>query len=248
MATAAENYLDAVRRILDHIQTTQLPTVDKIAVAIADSVTSGGAVWVADIGHGNDRDFLNRAGGLACVHHLGFGVSTDSEIAECRRNRPRPDDYNEEAETVRAGLRASQVRSGDVLLISSVSGRNTRPIEITLAAREMGVTVVAMTSLAYTANVEPLHRSGKKLCDAANIVLDVGCPYGDAAVDIPGYPCKLVPLSGVGMIVLGWCVWSRVMEILAERGTPASVFKSINGAGGQEFYDAQIKQYNERGF
>jgi uncharacterized phosphosugar-binding protein len=248
MPDAPSGYLSAVRRILEHIETTQLPVVERAAALVTDRLTAGGAVWCGDIGHGNEGDFLNRAGGLACLHKFGFGLSVNDPIADCRRNRPRPEPVDVEAETVRCALRASQMRLGDVLLLSSVSGKNTRPVEIAIACREMGIHVIGLTSLPYTGRVESLHTSGHKLCDAAEIVLDIGAPYGDAAVAIEGYPCDLLPVSGVAMIVLGWCLWGRVMELLAARGTPASVFMSFNRDGGPEFYEQQSRRYQEQGF
>ncbi len=248
MPTAAHNYLAAVRRILEHIETTQLDTVERAATLVADSLTAGGAVWCGDIGHGNEGDFINRAGGLACLHKFSFGVNISQPIAKCLEERPRDVPFDQEAETVRACLRLSKLRPGDVLLLSSVSGKNIRPVEIALAARELGVAVMALTSLPYTSQVQSLHPSGQKLCDAADLVLDIGAPYGDAAVTIPGYDCDLMPVSGVSMIVLGWCVWGRVAEMLAERGTPASVFMSFNREGGPEFYDQQAKRYHELGY
>jgi uncharacterized phosphosugar-binding protein len=67
-------------------------------------------------------------------------------------------------------------------------------------------------------------------------------------VRIPGYEVDLLPVSGVASVVLGWCLWGRVAELLAARGTPASVFMSINRDGGPEFYERSRRQYHERGF
>jgi uncharacterized phosphosugar-binding protein len=248
MASAALGYLAAVQRLLEHIETSQLPVIDQAAELVAQSLAGGGAVFCGDIGHGNEGDFLNRAGGLACLRKFGFGLSVQDDLPAARRDRPRSEPVAVEAETVRCALRTSQLRAGDVLLLSSVSGKNTRPIEIAIAARAMGIKVIALTSLTYTARVESLHPSGHKLCDVADVVFDIGAPYGDAAVAIDGYPSDLLPVSGVSMIVMGWCLWGRVVELLAERGTPASVFMSFNRDGGPEFYDRMAKQCAERGF
>ena len=92
------------------------------------------------------------------------------------------------------------------------------------------------------------HPSGKKLFEVANVAIDDGAPYGDAAVELPGYDFKLLPVSGVGNIIAGWMLWEKVIEKMVAAGTPPSVFMSINREGGQEYYDKSRAEYNRRGF
>lgn len=246
--TTAIRYLDAVRGVLDHLQGTQLPAVERAAELVAQALVSRGAVFCAGIGHGNEHDFMNRAGGLAAVQPFAFQFSTNDPVPDCLRDRPRPEPVERDLESVRLAVRASNLRAGDVLLVGSVSGRNRQPIELALACREIGVKVVALTSLAYTAGVESRHPSGKKLCEVADVVIDNGAPYGDAAVDVPGFGIKLLPVSGVAMTVCGWMVWGRVMEKMAAAGTPPTVYMSVNREGGQEHYDRSRAEYQRRGY
>lgn len=242
------SYLDAVRGILDHLEHSQLPAVDRAADLVVHALTHGGAVFCAAVGHGNEQDFLNRAGGLAALQPFQFAFTLNDPVAECLRNRPRPEPVESDLERVRMAVRAGNLRPGDVLLVGSVSGRNRTPVELALACRDAGVKVVGLTSLAYTGQVESLHPSGRKLCEVVDVVIDNGAPYGDAAVAIPGYEIKLLPVSGVAMTVIGWMIWGRVMEKMAAAGTPASVFMSINGEGGKEFYDRSRAEYNRKGY
>jgi uncharacterized phosphosugar-binding protein len=241
-------YLDAVRGILDHLQATQLPAVDAAADLVIHALTHEGAVFCGEIGHGNQGDFLNRAGGLAAVQAFKFGLGITDPVAKALENRPRPEPFERDLETIRFAMKASNLRAGDVLLISSVSGKNRGPVETALAARDMGVKTIGFTAIQYTQQVEALHPSGKKLCDAVDVVIDCGAPYGDAAVDIPGFDFKLLPVSGVGMTVAGWLIWGRVVEKMTEAGTPPSVFMSINRDGGKEYYDQSVAEYQRRGY
>lgn len=133
-------------------------------------------------------------------------------------------------------------------MLGSVSGKNRVPVELAIACRERGVKTIGLTSLAYTQQVESLHPSGKKLCDVVDVVLDNGAPYGDAAVEIPGYNHKLLPVSGVACAVIGHMLWGRVMEKMAENGKPATVFQSVNRPTGVADLQQAEKQYNERGY
>jgi uncharacterized phosphosugar-binding protein len=145
-------------------------------------------------------------------------------------------------------VRASNLRPGDVMLLGSVSGRNRIPVELGLACREAGVKVIGLTSLVYTEQVESLHPSGKKLKDVADVVIDNGAPYGDAAVEIPGIEVTALPVSGVSMTVAGWLLWETVMEKMAAQGEPPTVFMSANRPGGMDFLLASQKRFAERGY
>lgn len=77
-------------------------------------------------------------------------------------------------------------KEGDVLIVHSVSGRNPVGIEMAMAAKEAGGTVIAITNLSYSKSVESRHPSGKRLFEIADIVLDNHGDVGDAAVSIDG--------------------------------------------------------------
>jgi len=241
-------YLDAVRGLLEHFEQTQQNAVSSAAEHVSRALTGGGVVRCAGMGHGVDGDFINRAGGLAAVQPFKFDFSLNEPLPECLRNRPQEQPFDREIETVRFAVRASHLKRGDVVLIGSVSGRNRAPVELALCCRERGVVVIGFTSLAYTARVTPLHPSGKKLADASDVVVDIGVPYGDAAVEIPGIPEKMLPLSGVAMTIAGWMIWGAVMEKMAASGNPPTVFISINREDGKAFYDTSVAQYNRRGY
>ena len=246
--TASMEYLKAVRGILDFYEKTQGEAVERAADLVADSVLNGGTVHLAAIGHSNEQDFLNRAGGPAFLQALTFSFAINDPVPDCLKNRPRPEPFDREIESIRFALRAGNLRQGDVVAVGSVSGRNIRPVEIALACRELGIKVIGFTSLAYTAKVASAHPSGKKLADVADVVIDNGAPYGDAAVSIPGYDFPLMPVSGVSMTVGGWLIWGRAMEKMAARGTPASVFMSVNREGGQAVYEKNRERYQKLGY
>jgi uncharacterized phosphosugar-binding protein len=241
-------YLDAVRSIADHLESTQLPAIEQASQLVIESMTRGGAVYCSEIGHGNQLDFMNGAGGLAAVQPFSFTVKIEAPAAECVADRPRAEPVETDIESVRFAVRNSSLRSGDVMLVSSVSGRGRAPIELAMACRQIGVRVIGFTSMRYASQVESTHPSGKKLCEVVDVPIDIGAPFGDAAVEIPGYDFKLLPVSGVGMICAGWMIWGRVMELMAKSGNPPTVFMSVNRPGGQDHHQASLKQFNQRGY
>ncbi len=242
------DYLEKVRGILDHLERTQLPAVERAAELIARALTHRGMVYCAGIGHGTQGDFLNRAGGLAAIQQFSYSLNISAPVPRCHQDRPRPAAREQDLETVRFAVQSSNLRAGDVILVSSVSGRNREPIELALACRALGMAAIGFTSLAYSRTVPSRHPSGKKLCEAVDVAIDIGAPEGDAAVAIPGYDLKLLPLSGVAMDVAGWMILGRAMELMAARGQPATVYASVNREGGEDRLRQSKEQYETRGY
>lgn len=241
-------YLKQVRGILDHLEQTQMPALEKAAGLIVQALTHKSMVYCSELGHGIQGDLIGRAGGLAVIQPFNYTVNVNSPVPRCYQNRPRPDTWEQDLETVRFAVQSSNLRSGDVMLVSSVSGKNRGPIELALACKAKGIRVIGLTSMAYTKTVAALHPSGKRLFEVVDVVIDIGAPVGDAAVDVPGYDIKVIPVSGLAMDVASWMMLGRVMEIMAGQGQPLTVFASINREGGPERYVQSKEQYETRGF
>lgn len=243
-----QQYLAEVRELLKHFEQTQMPAVERAAELIVQALTHQGLVYCAELGHGLQADFIGRAGGLAAIQGFNFNVNVASPVPHCYQNRPRPEHWEQDLETVRFAVQSSNLRRGDVIFVSSVSGRNRVPVELALAARAKGLSVIGFTSLAYSSVASPLHPSGQSLKAVVDVVIDLGAPIGDAAVEIPGYDTKLLPLSGVAMLVAGWMIIGRAMELMAAKGQPLSVLSSINLAGGEEHNRQTKEKYDKQGF
>ena len=64
----------------------------------------------------------------------------------------------------------------DIIVIASNSGVNGSIVGMALLAQEAGVPVIAVTSLEHTARVAPLHPSGKRLSEIADVVIEESNP------------------------------------------------------------------------
>lgn len=240
-------YTAAARQVIDFLESRQATAIEAAADMIVTSLRQGGTVSCSEIGHGIQGDFLGRAGGLYAVQPFSYSLNVTNPLPECRR-KAQPQDPDEDLRRVRTAVAHSSLRAGDVMLVASVSGRNRAPVELALACRERGVGVIGFTGMTYTQNVTSLHPTGKRLFEAVDIVIDCGAPYGDAGVDVPGYDVKLIPMSGLGMLVAGWMIWGSVMEKMATAGTPASVYISHNRDGGPAFNEKARSRYQEKGY
>lgn len=246
--SVVQSYMRTAHQLLERIEKTQATAIETAAEAVAAAMLNKCAIHCAGLGHGIAGDFINRAGGLAAVLAFSHKFEISDPVPACLKQRPDDKPIDREIEAVRLAVHAGNLRRGDVMLVGSVSGRTSGQVELALACLERGLTVIAFTSLEYSARTPSLHPSGKRLNEAATVVIDLCVPYGDACVDVPGLAIKAIPLSGLATLVAGWMLWGRVMERMAAAGTPPTVFISVNREGGKASYDKMIEQFNARGY
>jgi uncharacterized phosphosugar-binding protein len=122
----------------------------------------------------------------------------------------------------------------DIMMIFSASGRAAVPVEMALGARERGLEVVAVTSLAESQARPAAHSSGKRLFEIADVVIDVGTPSGDALVSIEGLPYPLGPGSTLANAAVVNEIKVRTAELLLEAGVMPPVLTAASLVGDDE--------------
>jgi uncharacterized phosphosugar-binding protein len=140
------------------------------------------------------------------------------------------------------------IQPGDVLICVSVSGRNAMPIEMARGAKERGLKVIAVTSMAYTTSVESRHPSGRKMYEFADVVLDNKAIPGDALLEAEGAPQKFCPGSGVTGTAILQCLVAATIEELLKRGVEPPLFLASNVEGGDEYNRRMFEKYRDRIF
>lgn len=140
------------------------------------------------------------------------------------------------------------IQADDVLICVSVSGRNALPIEMARGAKERGLKVIAVTSMAYTTSVEARHPSGKKMYEFADVVLDNKAVPGDALLEAEGAPQKFCPGSGVTGTAILQCLVAAAIEELLQRGVEPPLFLASNVEGGDEYNRRMFEKYRDRIF
>lgn len=140
----------------------------------------------------------------------------------------------------------SGARAGEVMIVLSTSGRNGAPVDMALAGKAAGLTVIAVTSLAYASSQPSRHSSGKRVHEIADIVIDNHALPGDAEVTLPDLAQKVGPMStAVGSAILQGLIVETVAGLLARGETPP-VFVSANLPGGDEHNQAVLARYRDR--
>ncbi len=238
---SANAYFEAAIDSLRKAQQSQADSISAAADLMVGAITSDARIFAFGASHSFilAEEMVYRTGGLMLVNPIyphGMNLSV------------RPMTMTSQIERV-PGLGAtllteSPARKGDVLIIASTSGRNAVVIDMAIAAKDMRIKTIAITSLAYSSGVSSRHPSGKKLCDLCDVVIDNCAPYGDAAVEIAGFAQRVGPLSSVTGCAIVNALAAELVAKLVEHGVEPPVFMSANLDAGDK-YNARLLEANK---
>lgn len=240
-----KNYFEAISAKISEIQEAETDLIAHIAEICAHSIESGGVIHIHDTGHMLNSELISRAGGLVGMTPFNFGlnVHNPNQFRDKQGNN-----VNVISETIALALKRSNVRSGDVMFIGSVSGKSEQVVELAMQARNMGVTTISITSVGYSSHLESQHPSGKRLYEVTEFFLDNHAPYGDAMLSPEGLDTGVCPASGIAAAVIMWAIIAGTVEHLLANGITPTVYKSVNAPGGPEDVKAREASYREKGY
>jgi len=224
----------------------QQEKIQQAAGLCADALSQGRTIHVFDSGHLVSKELIHRAGGLVAMKAL----SLDQEViqsATIPHDLPPAEDAAVSA-LVAHLVDTGQLRAGDVLFVGSVSGKTTNVVELAQQARQHGLTVIAVTALAYSSKLVSEHPSGKRLYESADLVLDNGAPFGDAMLAVEGLDYPICPASGIGAASMMWAVTAAIVEEMLSRGLKPTVYPSINRPDGRNLVDQVEAQARQKGY
>ncbi|HEX7713651.1 MAG TPA: sugar isomerase domain-containing protein [Bacillota bacterium] len=243
-----DKYFSNMKEVLNRIEATQTGRIKDASGMIVSSLKNGGAVHLLDTGHMLSHEVIGRAGGLMLITPINIGINIDNP-ARIRKGQEKKQVFWDEIEGLPGYiLNKSKVFAGDVLIIASVSGKNVLPVETALQARTMGVKTIAITSVEYSRNLKSAHSSGKLLFEAADLVLDNCCPYGDAVVGDEKLQVKICPGSGIAGAYLMWALTAQITEDLMNSGVKPSIYMSNHLEGADEANRGAMRVFQETGF
>jgi len=246
MENLSAEYLNGVIRLLERIRDEEAAPMQQAAEIMAQAVESGKRIFAFGCTHSSlpIQDLVYRAGGLMLINPIfAPGIaSMDVHPATMSSAIERLSGY---AQVI---LDSTPAQEGDVLILVSVSGRNAVPVELAQLARQRGLKVIGVTSMAYTGAVTARHPSGKKMYEFAHVVLDNKVDKGDAMLQAEGVPQKFCPASGVTSIALLQALVAGTVQELLRRGFTPPIFLAGNVDGGMEYNARLVAQYKDRIF
>jgi uncharacterized phosphosugar-binding protein len=241
----ADDYIQIVQQTIEKAWNGQREQFQEAADRIRAALEEKHSVYIFGCSHAGilAEEVFYRTGGLAVINPIffpGFMLNT------------RPITMTSALERVpglgKTILTQNHVGEGDLLIIHSVSGRNTVPVEMAIEAKAMGVRTVCITNLEYSNGVTSRHPSGKRLFEVCDLVIDNCGEKGDAAVKLDGLEEKIGPTStAVGTALLNAMVIEAVEKMIAD-GIVPPVFMSANLDGGDEHNARIFEEYKDNIF
>lgn len=233
-------FIAAARRILDRIE-AQSETLDTVASHCARAIAADGLVHLFGTGHSRIpvEEMFPRYGsypGFNPIVELSMTFHTQVVGANGQRQAMFIERVPGLAESILANF---DLLPSDVMIVFSASGSSAVPVEMALGARSRGLTVVAVTSLS---------ESGR-LREAADLVLDLGTPPGDALVPVPGLETPVAPGSTLAAVTIVNEIKARTAALLVQRGAMPPVLTSASLVGPEEsarLFDAAYAEHARR--
>ena len=228
---SAHTYYKQISGVLSAIDQSQQAKVEQAGELLSSSIASGCRAWLFGSGHSviPVMDVFPRYGSF-----IGFFPLYDPRLMW--HNVVGPGGAREllwlerQEGYIRNFLLSFALRAGDAMIVFSHGGLNAAPVEAALYAKEKGLHVISVSSLANAAVTQATHSSGKKLSDIADIALDNRVPPEDALVDI-GQPEKIAAGSTMAAVFIAMALVAETGSRLKARGFKPHTFVSPNVPG-----------------
>jgi uncharacterized phosphosugar-binding protein len=237
---SAKAYHEQVTSVLSRIRQTQMDRIEEAGQAIAAAIHGGGLAFLFGSGHSviPVMDVFPRYGSF-----VGFVPLYDPRLMWSNVVGPggarellwleRKEGY------APVFLQSFPLRRGDCFVVFSHGGLNAAPIDAALYARERGLTVISVSSLANAAVAKATHSSGKKLSDVAHVAIDNCVAPEDSQVDV-GRLEKVAAASTLAGVLVAMSLVAEVGARLSARGYPLDTFVSPNVSGVRANHNAAV--------
>ena len=246
---SSKAWLSNTRAVLDDIERSQLPAIERAASLMADSIAAERWVHTFGCGHATIpvEEMYPRIGGFVGFHPmielpLTFFTRITGEMGIHQfLFLERAEGYGE------AIMKGYAFDRRDTMWIFSHTGINNVNIDVALRAKALGMRVVATGSAAEASKSR--HPSGRTLFELADVVIDTRVPAGDSSVPLKNHVDNVGPVSTMAFVAVVWMTITTVAELLAERGVKLYIHPSHNVPGdttARERLDAALAEYKRR--
>lgn len=249
--SALGRWTAAARSLLDHIETTQMESIEHAARWSAKAIAGGGLVHLFGSGHSRIpvEEMFPRYGSFPGFHPIvELSMTFHTEVVGTN-GQPQAMFIERVEGLADVILDGFAFGPNDLMMIFSASGRAAVPVEMALGSRARGLKVIAVTSLAESEAVPATHKSGQRLFEVADLVIDIGTPSGDALVHLDDLESPVGPGSSLANVAVVNEIKVRVAELLVAEGKmqPVLTAASLVGAERSELlFDAAYAEHGRR--
>jgi uncharacterized phosphosugar-binding protein len=248
---SADTYYKQISGVLATIHESQKGAIEEAGELLATTIAAGHRAYLFGSGHSviPVMDVFPRYGSFVgffplydprLMWHNVVGPGGARELLWLERREGYIANF----------LQSFAMDVGDCIIVFSHGGMNAAPIEAALYAKEKGLKVITVSSLANAAVTTATHSSGKKLSDLADIALDNCVPPEDAMVDI-GCPEKVAAGSTMAAVYLAMALVAETGSRVKAKGFKPRTFVSPNVPGiandhNMRVFDAYTEKLFER--
>ncbi len=251
MTAARGRYLEAAGELLRRVHETQGESIADASRRCADAIAADGLVHLFGSGHSRIpvEEMFPRYGSFPGFNPI-VELSMTFHTQVVGANGQRQAMFIERVEGLAERILANFVLAPpDVMVVFSVGGMTAVPIEMARGARQRGLPVVVVTSVAQSLAGEPTHSSGTRLLDHADVVVDLCTPVGDALVTVDGLDAPISPGSSLAAVAIANEIKVQTAMLLNERGALPPVLTSAALVGRETsaaLFDAAYEEHARR--
>lgn len=241
---AGQRYLATISHLIEQIATTQMDQIERAAEICANTIVSDGLVFMWAGGHSriSVEEMFPRIGSFPGFHPMvELAITYYTNVVG--PNGLEQSFFIERQEGYADAILSNyEFGPDDSMICFSSTGINGVVIDMALRAKEMGMPVIAVTSVAHADATQTRHSSGKKLKDIADVVIDNCTPPGDAVVEIEGLPYKVSPTSTIGAVAIVNALKARTAELMMAQGVEPVVLTSPHFVEHEAEAEAQLER------
>lgn len=238
------SYLNRAITLLMEVRNDEAETLHRASELMTTTILNGNSLFIFGASHAGilAEEAYFRAGGLVVMNPIfAKGLFLDNSPITITSAMERLEGYG----TII--VNKSAIKSGDCLIVHSVSGRNPVTIEVALQAKTLGARVIAITNLKYSYAVTSRYSKGLKLFEVADVVIDNHGDIGDAAIPVGVSAVRVGATSTVvGAAILNELVVETAQRLEASGETILPVFFSANLDDGEGKNRSVVEKYRNQ--
>jgi uncharacterized phosphosugar-binding protein len=232
-AAPATRWMREARALLDRLERTQAGAIEQASQWCADAIASGGLVHLFGTGHSRIpvEEMFPRYGsypGWNPIVELSMTFHTQVVGANGQRQAMYIERMPGLAEVILSNFHFDR---DDVMVVFSASGLTAVPVEMARGARQRGLKVIAVTSVAQSMSAAPDPAARARLLDEADLVIDLCTPEADALSMIDGLETPVGPGSTIAAVAVVNAIKVRVAELLVNKGVTPPVITRASVVG-----------------
>jgi len=246
------DWIEAGIALLEKIRDSQSTAIERASEICAEAIGAGGFVHLFGTGHSRIpvEEMFPRYGSYPGFHpivELSMTFHTQVVGANGQRQAMFIERVPGLADVILSNF---HFEPKDAVMVFSASGLGAVVVEFARGARQRGLPVIAVTSIAQSKAGELEEEVGSRLMDEADVVIDLCTPAGDALCRLEGLAeTPIGPGSTLAAIAVADAVKVRTAELLLAGGKLPPVITSVAEVGrkrSDELFEAAYREHARR--